>query len=337
MSPRGPYTFRLESIKMPRAKSLRSYRRFDEVNPYATPRKFVVRSRTLARSGPASRSAGDAEEEGTIRGQIKTRRVTVEWVRNERVCDFGHAVRLYVDLRSTGGTERSGEKEEKKRRRGEWEKERKREGKGVRRDREDSIYSAFVPPLLPVERALRLASIRTRSLPLSERQAEERRQNADTFEGKDEETAWKRDRETLREREREAAEAERRERVGDTSWRLRTHSSRERQAARQYTRLCVYAGKRKRKKEREGEKLILRVRWCTSVNSRRNFVANVGKAVVTAAPCDRWKMYHKWPRLFMRRRISWKSHSEMKFQPKEQMISENLARILSKIARKPCR
>lgn len=152
-----------------------------------------VRRSAAARSGPASRPAGVAEEEGTIRGQIKTRRVTVEWVRNERVCDFGHAVRLYVDLRSTGGgTERSGEKEEKKRRRHGRARERKREAKGVRRDREDSIYSAFVSlPLLPypVERALRLASIRTRSLPPSERQAEERRRNADTFEGKDEETA----------------------------------------------------------------------------------------------------------------------------------------------------
>ncbi|KYM87369.1 hypothetical protein ALC53_03556 [Atta colombica] len=103
---------------MPCAKSPR---RLDEVNPYATPRKFVVRGRrgrTVARLGPASRPAGVAEEEGTIRGQIKTRRVTVEWIRNERVCDFGHAVRLYVDLRSTGETERSGEKEEKKRRTG---------------------------------------------------------------------------------------------------------------------------------------------------------------------------------------------------------------------------
>lgn len=66
-------------------------------------------------SGPSSRPAGVAEEEGTIRGQIKTRRVTVEWVRNERVCDFGHAVRLYVDLRSTGATERSEEKQAEKR------------------------------------------------------------------------------------------------------------------------------------------------------------------------------------------------------------------------------
>lgn len=63
------------------------------------------------RSGATSRSAGIAEEEGTIRGQIKTRRVTVEWVCNERVCDFGHAVRLYVDLRSTEGTERERERE----------------------------------------------------------------------------------------------------------------------------------------------------------------------------------------------------------------------------------
>jgi len=84
----------------------------------------------VARSRPASRSAGVVEEEGTIRGQIKTRRVTVERVRNERVCDFGHAVRLYVDLRSTGGTERYGQKEEKKRRYG-----RARERKKKRRER----------------------------------------------------------------------------------------------------------------------------------------------------------------------------------------------------------
>lgn len=62
------------------------------------------------------------------------------------MCDFGHAVRLYVDPRSTGGTEKYGEKEVKRRRH---EKKRKRERekreRGAERDREDSIYSAFVP------------------------------------------------------------------------------------------------------------------------------------------------------------------------------------------------
>jgi len=89
--------------------------------------------------GPASRPAGIVEEEGTIRGQIKTRRrVTAERVRNERVCDFGHAVRLYVDLRSTGGTERrSGEK-------GGSERAREREREGGMEER-NSVYSAFVP------------------------------------------------------------------------------------------------------------------------------------------------------------------------------------------------
>lgn len=91
---------------------------FIEVNPYAKVRCSGQRAHTRRVSGPASRPAGVAEEEGTIRGQIKTRRVTVEWVRNERVCDFGHAVRLYVDLRSTQEEEReiSGEKEAEERR-----------------------------------------------------------------------------------------------------------------------------------------------------------------------------------------------------------------------------
>lgn len=111
-------TSRLESIKMPRAKSHRSYRRF-KVNPHAAPREFVAeawgRAHALAHARMRNRGCwqvdqpGIVEEEGTIRGQIKTRRrVTVERaLRNERVCDFGHAVRLYVDLRSTRGTERS--------------------------------------------------------------------------------------------------------------------------------------------------------------------------------------------------------------------------------------
>lgn len=95
---------------------------FIEVNPYDKVRCSGQRARTRV-SGPSSRPAGVAKEEGTIRGQIKTRRVTVEWVRNERVCDFGHAVRLYVDLRSTGATERSEERQAEKRR-NEREKER---------------------------------------------------------------------------------------------------------------------------------------------------------------------------------------------------------------------
>lgn len=134
------------------------------------------RGRTLARSGPASRPTGVAEEEGTIRDQIKTRRVTVEWVRNERVCDFGHAVRLYIDLRSTGGTERSGEKEEKKRRHGRM-RERKKEiekGKG-KRDREDSIYSTFVSLSSQSREPFDSPRFESRSLPPSERQAKERR------------------------------------------------------------------------------------------------------------------------------------------------------------------
>lgn len=80
-------------------------------------RRDRVRTRARPKTEPASRPAGVAEEEGTIRSQIKTKRVTVERVRNERVCDFGHAVRLYVDLRTTGGTERSRERKEKKRKR----------------------------------------------------------------------------------------------------------------------------------------------------------------------------------------------------------------------------
>lgn len=210
----------------------------DEVNPYAIPRKFVVRGRMVARLGPANRPAGVAEEEGTIRGQIKTRRVTVEWVRNERVCDFGHAVRLYVDLRSTGGTERSGEKEEKKRRTGMREKEEKREGKEVRRDWEDSIYSAFVSPRSRLRKPFdlpRFELTRCHHRIASERQVEERRRNADTFEGKDEETAWKRDRKTRRERE---SQAERRgSGIRRGGWELTLRETEQQPAV--YTRLCV--------------------------------------------------------------------------------------------------
>lgn len=140
---------------------------------------------------PESRPAGVAEEEGTIRGQIKTRRVTVERVRNERVCDFGHAVRLYVDLRSRGRERGRGKKREKepgrrKRKKNDRERETEREGekkrgKEERRGpREDSIYSAFVPSSSSPRRALRLASIRTRSLPPPERQTEERRRSTRT-------------------------------------------------------------------------------------------------------------------------------------------------------------
>lgn len=156
---------------------------FIEVNPYAKVRCSGQRARAHTHtrvSGQASRPAGVAEEEGTIRGQIKTRRVTVEWIRNERVCDFGHAVRLYVDLCSTQEEQRerergggSGEKETTGR---EKERETERRERGTEELREDSIYSAFVPSSSRLtERALRLASIRTRSLPSPERQTEERR------------------------------------------------------------------------------------------------------------------------------------------------------------------
>lgn len=65
----------------------------------------------------------------------------------------------------------------------------------------------------------------------------------------------KRQKDTTREREREneAAEAERRERIGDTSWRLRTHSSRDR-AATGGTHASVYAGRRERRRERGKER-----------------------------------------------------------------------------------
>lgn len=101
-----------------------------------TRRKFVGEGRQAGEqaSRQASRQAGEQRptgvaQEGTIRGQIKTKkRVTVERVRNERVCDFGHAARLYVDPSRKRGERRrrrqagreggSGERERKRERRG---------------------------------------------------------------------------------------------------------------------------------------------------------------------------------------------------------------------------
>lgn len=103
------------------------------MNPYDKVRCSGQRARTRV-SGPSSRPAGVAKEEGTIRGQIKTRRVTVEWVRNERVCDFGHAVRLYVDLRSTGATRRD---PRRGRRKGDETREKERETERRQRGTEE--------------------------------------------------------------------------------------------------------------------------------------------------------------------------------------------------------
>lgn len=61
------------------------------------------------------------------------------------------------------------------------------------------------------------------------------------------------------ETESEAVEAERRERVGDTSWRLRTHSSRDR-AVTGGIYVSVCAGKRKKERKSEKERNILCVR-----------------------------------------------------------------------------
>lgn len=101
-----------------------------------TRRKFVGEGRQAGEqaSRQASRQAGEQRptgvaQEGTIRGQIKTKkRVTVERVRNERVCDFGHAARLYVDPsrkrgERDGDGDRQGGREEAER-----EKERERGG-----------------------------------------------------------------------------------------------------------------------------------------------------------------------------------------------------------------
>lgn len=130
----GENEFHLESIKIA-VMSHWSYQR-DSSEFLRDSEKFVIGARYRA---PESRPAGVAEEEGTIRGQIKTRRVTVERVRNERVCDFGHAVRLYVDLRSREREkegegrerekerERAGEKEEKKERQRKGDRARRRE------------------------------------------------------------------------------------------------------------------------------------------------------------------------------------------------------------------
>lgn len=116
------------------------------------------------------------------------------------MCDFGHAVRLYVDLRSTGGTERSGEKEGKKRRH-EREGRRKKE-----RERDRYIYTEAgekhgeTERIAFTQRSFRLSPADDRESPSTRldsnslvattvRQTEERRRRADTFERKDEKTA----------------------------------------------------------------------------------------------------------------------------------------------------
>lgn len=99
-----------------------------------TRRKFVGEGRQAGgqAGGQAGEQAGEQRptgvaQEGTIRGQIKTKkRVTVERVRNERVCDFGHAARLYVDP-----SRKRGERQRRRQagRRGERERERRENGK----------------------------------------------------------------------------------------------------------------------------------------------------------------------------------------------------------------
>lgn len=126
----------------------------------------------------ASRPTGVAQE-GTIRGQIKTKkRVTVERVRNERVCDFGHAARLYVDLWRKRGerTEKTKKHRGRQLKKGEKKIDRtqrrgRREVNGGGGANEESICSPFVRSFVlsssARERVPRLAfSVRTRcSLP----------------------------------------------------------------------------------------------------------------------------------------------------------------------------
>lgn len=111
-----------------------------------TRRKFVGEGRQAGgqAGGQAGEQAGEQRptgvaQEGTIRGQIKTKkRVTVERVRNERVCDFGHAARLYVDpSRKRGERQRrrqAGRRGERERERGErTEKTKKRRGRQLKK------------------------------------------------------------------------------------------------------------------------------------------------------------------------------------------------------------
>lgn len=169
------------------------------------------------------------------------------------MCDFGHAVRLYVDPRSTGGTEKYGEKEVKRRRH---EKKRKRERekreRGAERDREDSIYSAFVPSSSR-ERESPSTRLDSNSLVTTTGETDRggKRRSPNAFEGKDETTREK-ERKILREREREseATEVKRRKRDGYTPRRLRTHSSRRDQAATVYKTLYMQVDTEKETRRR---------------------------------------------------------------------------------------
>lgn len=104
----------------------------------------------------ASRPTGVAQE-GTIRGQIKTKkRVTVERVRNERVCDFGHAARLYVDPWRKRGerTEKTKKHRGRQLKKGEKKIDRtqrrgRREVNGGGGVNEESICSPFVRSFVP--------------------------------------------------------------------------------------------------------------------------------------------------------------------------------------------
>lgn len=182
------------------------------------------------------------------------------------MCDFGHAVRLYVDPRSTGGTEKYGEKEVKRRRH---EKKRKRERekreRGAERDREDSIYSAFVPSS---SRERESPSTRLDSNSLVTTTGETDRggkRQSERVRGKRRDNEGERKKDITREREREseATEVKRRKRDGYTPRRLRTHSSRRDQAATVYKTLYMQVDTeketRRRGKEGERERLILQV------------------------------------------------------------------------------
>lgn len=168
------------------------------------------------------------------------------------MCDFGHAVRLYVDPRSTGGTEKYGEKEVKRRRH---EKKRKRERekreRGAERDREDSIYSAFVPSSSR-ERESPSTRLDSNSLVTTTGETDRggKRRSPNAFEGKDE--TREKERKILREREREseATEVKRRKRDGYTPRRLRTHSSRRDQAATVYKTLYMQVDTEKETRRR---------------------------------------------------------------------------------------
>lgn len=165
-------------------------------------------------------------------------------------------MRLYVDPRSTGGTEKYGEKEVKRRRH---EKKRKRERekreRGAERDREDSIYSAFVPSSSR-ERESPSTRLDSNSLVTTTGETDRggKRRSPNAFEGKDETTREK-ERKILRERERKRERGDRSEATqeGRVYAEEAENSLFEERPSSNRIQDSVYAGRHRKRDEKEGK------------------------------------------------------------------------------------